>query len=115
MKSGQARRAAAGFAVFTAVILSLPVAAAPLPSFSEAPVTSGQSDFCAGQPDGTYQHPDCRVYYRCDKGGEAQVKCPEGQVFDPDKNPNDVAGRAYCGAPESVAHVDCSEVKLKRN
>jgi hypothetical protein len=119
MKSIYARRAAigvaAGMTMIGGMVVSLSAAAAnvtSVPSFSQAPMFTGESDFCVGQPDGAYQHPDCRVYYRCSHGTEAQMKCPEGEVFDPNKNPNDVEGRDYCGVPQSVANADCSDVKM---
>jgi hypothetical protein len=109
MKSVVARGTAVGV-ILGGVILSLP-AFAGVPMFSQVPLVKGEEDFCLDKQDGAYQHPDCRVYYSCRRHTEAEVKCPEGQVFDADKNPSDDPGKSYCSAPESVASLDCGGVK----
>jgi len=84
------------------------------PSFKEAPALNGDGNFCVGQDDGNYEHPDCRMHYSCKKGLASQVACPTGQVFDAAKNPNDDPSISYCSAPETVTHLDCSGVNLVR-
>lgn len=109
MKSVVARGTAVGV-ILGGVILSFPAFAA-VPLFSQVPPVKGEDDFCLAKYDGAYQHPDCRVYYSCRRHTEAEVKCPEGQVFDPDKNPSDDPGKSYCSPPEKVADLDCGGVK----
>lgn len=109
MKSVVTRCSAVGVILGSAILSCSAAAAVPL--FSQVPAVQGEPDFCVGKDDGTYQHPDCRVYYSCKGYAEAQVKCPDGEVFDPNKNPNDDPAKSYCGAPASVADLDCSGLK----
>lgn len=109
MKSVVARGTAVGVTL-GAIVLSFSAFAA-VPLFSQVPLVHGEDDFCLAKFDGAYQHPDCRVYYSCRRHTEAEVKCPDGQVFDPDKNPSDDPAKSYCSAPESVANLDCGGVK----
>lgn len=102
------------------VASSIAVAAAALsfstqaaaPSFTDAKALEGDRNFCVGQPDGTYEHPDCRMYYSCKKSLASQVACPSGQVYNPDKNPDDNPALSYCSAPDEMKHVDCSGISL---
>ena len=109
MKSVIARCNAVGV-ILGSMILSFSAAAA-VPLFSQVAAVPGEADFCVGKDDGAYQHPDCRVYYSCKGYMASQVKCPEGEVFDPEKNPNDDPGKSYCSAPASVAQLDCGGLK----
>ncbi len=111
MKQQTWRYLAACSTAFAAMALSFS-ASAGIPTFKEVPAQRGDSDFCVGKDDGTYEHPDCRVRYSCKRGMASQVTCPEGQVFDPSKNPDDNPTLSYCSAPETMKHVDCSGVRL---
>ena len=106
-------RLAAGLAVLGAMMVAGSAAAA-VPSFSDVPAISGDPNFCISKDDGAYKHPDCRVYYSCSSGIASQVDCPSGQVFDATKNPDDDPAKSYCAAPQSAAHVDCSELAVKK-
>jgi hypothetical protein len=96
--------------VVAAAALSFSAAAGAVPSFKDVPAILGEPDFCIGKQDGSYEHPDCRVRYSCKRGMASQTSCPDGQVFDPNKNLNDNPTLSYCSAPESVKHVDCSNL-----
>jgi hypothetical protein len=111
MQQPRRRHMAARFTVFAAIAVSLS-SWAEVPSFSQVPAIKGNPNFCMGKDDGAYKHPDCRVRYACDGGAASQVNCPSGQVFDPAKNPDDNPAKAYCGAPQSVDHVDCSGIGM---
>jgi hypothetical protein len=89
-------------------------AASSVPSFKDAPKLDGDREFCLDQQDGAYEHPDCRVHYQCAHHLAAEVKCPDGQVFDASKNPDGDPARSYCAAPESASHVDCSGLALHK-
>ena len=111
MKQQAWRYLAVPCTAIAAVVLSFS-ASAGIPTFQEVPAQRGDSDFCVGKDDGTYEHPDCRVRYQCKRGMASQVSCPTGQVFDANKNPDDNPAQSYCSAPEEVKHVDCSGVSL---
>ncbi len=85
---------------------------ARVPTFQEAPAIKGDSDFCLGRTDGVYDHPDCRMHYACKKGIATQVACPDGEVFDADKNPSDSPALSYCSAPAKDSSVDCDSIRL---
>ena len=106
------RNPAARHILLGAVLVSAPAWA--IPSFSEAPVVRGDANFCVSKDDGAYAHPDCRVYYSCDRGLAAQVACPPGQVFDEAKNRDGDPGKSYCATPEAASHVDCGGLALKK-
>jgi len=112
MKQQTWRHLAVCSTVVAAVALSFSAAAAAVPSLKDVPALRGDSDFCIGKDDGSYEHPDCRVRYSCKRWMASQVSCPDGQVFDPTKNPDDNPALSYCSAPESVKHVDCTGVGL---
>jgi len=115
MKMSKWRQLAAQTAMIGAVLVSFSAAAAGnVPSFKDAPMAEGDASFCMSKEDGVYEHPDCRVYYRCKHNVATEQKCPDGQVFDASKNPDDVPGKAYCSAPQSVAHVDCNSLAFQK-
>lgn len=115
MKSLKWRQLAARSAMIGAVLASFAAAAASgVPTFKEAPKLDGDRNFCVGQDDGAYEHPDCRVHYQCSHGLAAEVKCPDGQVFDAAKNPDGDPGKSYCAAPEAASHLDCSGLALHK-
>lgn len=111
MKQQTWRHLAVHSTMVAAMALSFPTWAA-VPTFSEAPAAKGDPNFCLDQSDGAYEHPDCRVRYSCRKGLAAEQRCPDGQVFDASKNPDDNPTLSYCSVPESVKHVDCSGIGL---
>lgn len=115
MKMSKWRQLAVQAAMVGAVLVSFSAAAAGnVPSFKEVPAIKGDASFCIGQTDGVYEHPDCRVYYRCSKNIATQVNCPDGQVYDDTKNPYDEAGKSYCGVPATVPHFDCGGLALQK-
>jgi hypothetical protein len=101
----------AGAALVAAIGISSS-AWARVPTFQEAPALKGDSDFCLGKDDGSYEHPDCRMHYSCKRGIATQVSCPEGQVFDSDKNPNDNPAMSYCSVPAKDSSVDCDSIHM---
>ena len=116
MKTLKWRRFAAGAAMAGAALVSFTASATggAVPSFKDAPKLDGDNEFCLDKDNGPYEHPDCRVRYQCTRHLVAEVKCPEGQVFDADLNPDDVAGKAYCTVPEKASHVDCEGLALHK-
>jgi hypothetical protein len=115
MKMSKWRQLAARAAMIGAVLVSCSAAAASsVPSFKDAPKLEGDRDFCLDQVDGVYEHPDCRVHYQCSRHLAAEVKCPEGEVFDLSKNPDGDSGKSACVAPEAASHVDCSGLALHK-
>lgn len=87
-------------------------AAADVPSLKAAPMTPGDPSFCVAKDDGSYRHPDCRVRYVCSGGLATQVACPDGQVFDSAKNPDDDPSKGYCSLPAQAQRYDCSGIAL---
>jgi len=116
MKTIRWRRLAAGAALTGAMLVSFTAAAAAaaVPSFKDAPKLEGDREFCLDKSNGTYEHPDCRVHYQCSRGLAAEVRCPDGQVFDASKNPDDDPAKSYCVVPEQASHVDCSGLALHK-
>lgn len=112
MKTLKWRQLAARTAMIGGVLVSFS-AAAGVPSFNQAPAAQGDPSFCVGKDDGSYRHPDCRVRYACDGGLATQVNCPEGQVFDPARNPDSDPGKPFCSKPEEArSHNDCGGIAL---
>jgi hypothetical protein len=54
------------------------------------------------------------VRYACDGGLAVQVACPDGQVFDASKNPDNDPNKSFCSAPEAAQHNDCSGIALSK-
>jgi hypothetical protein len=115
MKTLKLRQLAAGAAMAGAVLVSFSASAVgSVPSFKDAPKLEGDREFCLDKSNGSYEHPDCRVHYQCSRGLAAEVKCPEGQVFDASKNPDDDPAQSACVVPEQASHVDCSGLALHK-
>lgn len=116
MKTLKWRQFAAVAAMAGAALVSFTASATggTVPTFKEAPKLDGDRQFCVDKENGVYEHPDCRVHYQCSRHLAAEVKCPDGQVFDASRNPDDEPGKSYCAAPDAVSHVDCSGVALHK-
>ena len=116
MKTLNLARLMAGVVTAGVALLSSPAFAAAdsVPSFKDAPKLEGDREFCLDKSNGSYEHPDCRVHYQCSRGLAAEVKCPDGQVFDASRNPDDDPAKSYCVAPDQASHVDCSGLALHK-
>ncbi len=107
---------AAGAAMAGAVLVSFSASAAvvSVPGFKDSPKLEGDRQFCVDKDNGVYEHPDCRVHYQCSHHLAAEVKCPDGQVFDASANPDDNPAKSYCAAPDQASHFDCNGLALHK-
>ncbi len=116
MKTYKLLQLAAGAAMAGAVLVSFSASAAvaSVPGFKDAPKLEGDRQFCVDKSNGVYEHPDCRVHYQCSRHLAAEVKCPDGQVFEASTNSDDDPAKSYCVAPEQASHFDCSGLGLHK-